>query len=74
MAIGKYPDISLKEARAERELLRKSLREGQDPALKNQAEEDMEKTHHLFFKWLRSGGKLKQRDGHLNMLEQFGTL
>lgn len=48
LAIGKYPDISLKEARAERELLRKSLREGQDPALKNQAEEDMKKRTTFF--------------------------
>ena len=39
LAIGDYPEVSLKEAREERDEARRDLRRGIDPAVKRQAEE-----------------------------------
>lgn len=38
MALGAYPDVSLKEAREDRDEARRDLRHGIDPTVKRQAE------------------------------------
>jgi hypothetical protein len=39
LALGAYPEVSLKEARADRDEARRDLRHGIDPAVKRRAEE-----------------------------------